>query len=177
MDTLVHGLIGAAIFSRTGLSGGRTGPVDSGGRRRRADWTLPVAFLFGIFPDLASLGIHFAVDLAAGNGIRWHAIPPFVFTLYRFTHSLLGITISLILIAAWRPACFLPALAWPLHVFLDVFTHSAGVFLTPILWPFSNWSFHGWSWWLDPRIFYGSWLIAMALWLTVALIRLPRRTS
>lgn len=175
MDTLVHGVLGAAVFSRTGLAGGRQGPVDARGRRKPFDWTLWAAFGFGVLPDLASLGIHFATGLFTGSGIRWHGIPDFVFGLYNLTHSLAGMAVGIGLLAWWRRRLFLPALAWPLHVFLDVPTHGRGVFLTPIFWPFSDWGFAGWSWWLNKSIFYGSWLLAGALWLAVAIMRLTWR--
>ena len=175
MDTLVHGVIGAAVCSRTGLAGGRRGPVDEKGRRKPSDWTLWAAFGFGVFPDLASLGIHFAMDLFAGNGVRWHAIPGFIFALYHLTHSLAGMAVCIGLLVWWRRALLLPALAWPLHVLMDVPTHGTGVFLTPILWPFSERTFAGWSWWLNPWIFYGSWILAGGLWLAVALLRMTWR--
>lgn len=177
MDTLVHGVIGAALFSRTGLAGGRRGPVDERGRRQFSDWTLWMAFLFGVFPDLASLGIHFSMELIAGNGFHWGGIPGFVFALYHFTHSLAGIALGYGLLVAWKRTLWLPALAWPLHVLMDVPTHGAGSFMTPILWPFSGWSFAGWSWWLSPPIFYGSWIGAGLLWLVVIGMRLSWRAD
>ena len=176
MDTLFHGVIGAALCSRTGLAGGRRGPP--GGRKRWwefSDWTLWAAFFFGIFPDLVSLGIHFAMDLFGGNGVRWHGIPDFIFVLYDATHSLLGIAVGYGLLVAWKRALWLPALAWPIHVLTDVPTHGQGVFLTPILWPFSDWTFAGWSWWLDKRIFCGGWTLAGGLWLAVGLMRVSWR--
>lgn len=172
MDTLVHGVIGAAICSRTGLAGGRRGPVDAHGVPRKTDWTLWAAFLFGIFPDVASLGIHFLADFFVGNGVRWHAIPPFIFTLYNITHSLTGMVIGYFLLVAWKRSLWLPALAWPLHVLMDIPTHGAGVFMTPILWPFSNAGVVGWNWWQTNFIFYGSWLFALGLWLAVAMLRI-----
>ena len=175
MDTLVHGAIGAALCSRTGLAGGRRGPVDEKGRRQFSDWTLWAAFFFGVFPDLASLGIHFSMDMVAGNGMRWHAIPDFVFVLYDVTHSLAGMALCVGLLAWWKRALLRPALAWPIHVLMDVPTHGQGVFLTPILWPFSDWTFAGWSWWLDKRVFYGSWILAGGLWLAVGLLRVSWR--
>ena len=177
MDTLVHGVLGAALCSRTGLPGGRRGPVDERGRRQATDWTLWAAFGFGILPDLLSLGIHFALDAFSGNGMRWHGIPDFIFVLYDFTHSLAGIALGYGLLVAWRRALWLPALAWPLHVLVDVPTHGDGRFLTPILWPFSDWSFAGWSWWLHPAMLYGSWLLAGALWLLVVVLRLSWRAK
>lgn len=175
MDTLVHGVIGAALFSRTGLAGGRRGPVDGRGRRRFSDGTLWGAFFFGVFPDLASLGVHFMMDLFAGHGVRWHGIPDFIFVLYRITHSLAGLALCYGLLVGCKRALWLPALAWPVHVLMDVPTHGDGRFITPLLWPFSDWGFSGWSWWQFPSIFYGSWIVAGALWLAVIVLRLSWR--
>ena len=172
MDTLVHGVIGAALCSRTGWAGGRRGPVDAQGRRKPFDWTLLAAFGFGVFPDLASLGIHFMMDAFRGNGVRWHGIPEYIFALYGVTHGLAGMALCVGLLVWWKRALLLPALAWPIHVLTDVPTHGPGVFLTPILWPFSDWTIAGWSWWLHPGVFYGSWLVAGALWVAVGLMRM-----
>lgn len=177
MDTLVHGVIGAAICSRTGLAGGRRGPVDGGWRRPWFDWTLWAAFIFGVFPDLASLGIHFSMDLFAGNGVRWHAIPVFIFVLYDITHSLAGIAVCYGLLVGWKRSLWLPALAWPIHVLTDIPTHGSGRFVTPIFWPFSDFSFAGWNWWENAWIFYGTWIFAGGLWLAVALLRLAGRRT
>lgn len=172
MDTLFHGVIGAALCSRTGLAGGRRGPVDAHGRRRWTDWTLGAAFFFGVLPDLASLGVHFSLDLFAGNGVKWHGIPDFIFVLYDITHSLAGIAVCVGALAWGKRALWLPAMAWPIHVLSDVPTHGDGRFMTPILWPFSTWSFSGWSWWLHPQVFYGSWIFAGALVLALIAMRL-----
>jgi hypothetical protein len=175
VDTLVHGVIGAALCSRTGLAGGRRGPVDEKGRRKIFHWTLWAAFFFGVLPDAASLGIYFSLDLLAGHGVRWHAIPGYIFVLYDLTHSLAGMALGYALIVGWKRALWLPALAWPIHVLLDVPTHGSGPFMTPILWPFSDWAFAGWSWWLMPWVFYGSWIFAGLLWLAVGLLRVSWR--
>ena len=114
------------------------------------------------------------MDAFTGNGVRWHGIPDFVFFLYDVTHSLLGIAVCYGLLVAWKRALWLPALAWPLHVLSDVPTHGDGRFITPILWPFSDWGFSGWSWWLYPRVFFGGWILVGALWLTVIALRLSR---
>ena len=178
MDTLLHGVLGAALCSRTGLAGGRQGPPIRGKPGWLfSDWTLWAAFFFGIFPDLASLGIHFAMDFFGGNGVRWHGIPDFIFVLYNVTHSLLGIAACYGLLVAWKRALWLPALAWPIHVLTDVPTHGSGRFITPILWPFSDWGFAGWNWWLYKEVFYGGWILAGALWLAVIVLRLSRRKA
>ena len=175
MDTLFHGVVGAALCSRTGLAGGRRGPVDENGRRRISDWTLWAALGFGLFPDLASLGIHFSLDLFAGEGVNWHGIPAFIFVLYDLTHSLAGMAVCLGLLVWWKRALWLPALAWPIHVLTDVPTHGSGYFMTPVFWPFSDWAFAGWSWWQNPNIFFGGWILAGILWLAVIAMRLSWR--
>ena len=175
MDTLFHGVLGAALCSRTGLAGGRRGPVDGQGRRQFSDWTLWAALFFGILPDLASLGIHFMMDFFTGSGVKWHGIPDFVFVLYDITHSLAGIAVCYGLLVAWRRALWLPALAWPVHVLSDVPTHGSGPFLTPLLWPFSDRGFAGWSWWQHPGLFYGGWILVGLLVLAVIALRLSWR--
>ena len=175
MDTLLHGALGAALFSRTGLAGGRRGPVDGRGRRKWLDGTFWAAFGFGVLPDLVSLGIHFLMDLFAGNGVRWHGIPDFIFLLYRITHSLAGIALCYGLLVGWKRALWLPALAWPFHVLTDVPTHGDGRFMTPILWPFSDAGFSGWSWWQFPWIFYGGWICAGVLYAAILVMRLSWR--
>lgn len=177
MDTLVHGVIGAALCSRTGLAGGRRGPVVGPQKRwQLSDWTLWAAFFFGVLPDLMSFGIHFSMALFSRNGLNWHAIPRFVFALYDVTHSLAGIAAVYGLLVWWKRVLWLPALAWPIHVLTDVPTHGHGIFMTPILWPFSDWGVAGWNWWEYPGLFLGSWLFAAVLWLAVLALRLaPRR--
>lgn len=171
MDTLFHGVMGAVLCSRTGLPGGRRGPVDENGRQKYTDWTLWAAFFFGVLPDLASLGIHFSMDLFMGNGVKWKGIPDFIFVLYDITHSLAGMTVCIGLLVWWKRALWLPAMAWPIHVLMDIPTHGSGRFITPIFWPFSEWGFAGWSWWLHPWIFYGGWIVAGLLVLTVIAMR------
>ncbi len=160
-----------------GWPAGGGGPVDGQGRRTLSDWTLWAAFFFGILPDLASLGIHFSMNLFAGSGPRWQGIPPFIFVLYNITHSVAGIAVCYGLLVAWKRSLWLPALAWPLHVLTDVPTHGNGYFMTPILWPFSDWAFSGWSWWRLPKLFYGGWILVGILWLAVVVMRLSWRRT
>ena len=175
MDTLVHGVLGAALCSRTGIPGGRRGPVDAQGRPKWMDWTFWAAFLFGLLPDLTSLGPYILPTVVSDTRLTIGGIPEWVFFLYSVTHSLLGMGVILgVLIWLYRPL-WLPALAWPLHVGMDLFTHGEGVFLTPIAWPFSDWNFVGWSWWIHPSIFYGSWILAAVLWIAVGLMRISGR--
>lgn len=43
-------------------------------------------------------------------------------------------------------------LAWPLHILVDIPTHSERFFPTPFLWPLSDFHVDGHPW-SDPRIF------------------------
>ncbi len=171
MDTLAHGMIGAVLCSRTGLPGGRRGPVDARGRRKWIDKTFWWALGFGMVPDLASLGIYFAYDGLFGVGGGWRGIPPAIFTVYRITHSFLGMGVIMALILWWKPRLWLPLLAWPVHVLSDVPTHGSGRFVTPIFWPFTLRGFHGWNWWEYKAIFYGIWISIGLLWGIVILMR------
>ncbi len=175
MDTLLHGVLGAVACSRTGLPGGRRGPVDERGRRQLADWTLWAALGFGLFPDIASLGIHFATDLFTGNGVRWHGIPDFVFLLYNLTHSLLGIAIGYALLVAWKRSLWLPALAWPLHVLVDVPTPRRRAVHHALVRPFFRCRVHRLELVDLSGVFYGGRIAAGVLWLLVIVLRLSWR--
>ena len=63
MDILAHALYGATLCSRTGLGGGL---ACRGAPARRPDWTVWAAAGFGVLPDLASIGLVFALMLARG---------------------------------------------------------------------------------------------------------------
>ena len=47
----------------------------------------------------------------------------------------------------WRWRRFWPPLlGWWLHIVIDVFTHSAEFFPSPVLYPLTYWGFDGWAW-------------------------------
>ena len=171
MDTVFHGLMGAALCSRTGLAGGRLGPRSKQGRWRVVEWTFFAAIGFGMLPDLASLGIHHGWQVLHGNGLTFEGIPQWIFWLYDFFHSLAGISIGIGLLTWWKRGLLLPALAWPLHVLADVPTHGDGVFATPLLWPFSRLGFSGWNWWEHPQIFIWGWAGMIAFWVALGVWR------
>lgn len=136
MDTLSHGLWGGLFFGR---------------KNKKAFWW---AFIFGFIPDLFSFGLYFIpvifgkwnrLDFTAGPP-EVSTIPSYVNSMYNITHSL--VVFSLVFLLVWliykKP--IIPMLAWLLHILLDVFTHSADFFPTPIFWPISSYHFDGWSW-------------------------------
>jgi len=143
MDIVSHGLWGGVAFGR---------------KSKKNYWQ---AFLFGVMPDLLSFGIFPAADvlgLVSGpdfrHGITNQAlIPQFVYVLYNITHSLLifGLIFGLVWFIVKKP--FWPLLAWGLHILIDIPTHSAEFFPTPVLWPVSDFHIDGISWG-NPIIFY-----------------------
>ncbi len=138
MDIVSHGLWGGIAFGR---------------RSRRAFWT---AFAFGVAPDLLAFGPHFAGsiwDSLSGGNYQptdpqhgYASIPPYVFLVYHFTHSLVVFLAAFLLVWALRRRPLWPMLAWGLHVLMDIPTHSLRFFPTPFLWPLSDVAFNGISW-------------------------------
>lgn len=110
-----------------------------------------LAIGFGVMPDLISFGRVLGGDFARKtmhyNNPPLHVFPKFVFKIYNVTHSLVvwvGIFVLLkIFQLDWLALAFC---GWGLHVLLDIFTHSANFFPTPILWPFSSFHFSGIAW-------------------------------
>lgn len=159
MDIVSHGLWGGVAFGRSG---------------RRAYWQ---AFGIGVSPDLLSFGLLAAADtIGMVSGPDWGAgrpdpalIPAFVHSAYDLTHSLVVFAAVYGLIWFVRRKHYLPLLAWPLHILVDMPTHSSEFFPTPFLWPVSDFTVPGISWG-QPIIFfpnlallavaYAAWLVA-----------------
>ena len=163
MDILAHAVYGATLFSRTGLAGGRavTGSTRSS---YWCDWTVWAAMGFGVLPDLTSIGATFIQMLIRGDQPSFHGLPPHVFTLYHYSHSL--ITASLVLLVLWliaRPLT-IPALAWPLHIVMDSVSHGEGRWQTLMLYPVSDWHLHGVNWWQHPGLMMFYWGVLPVLW-------------
>lgn len=106
---------------------------------------------FSVLPDLISfLGI--TVKTFFKKTFDYEApplssFPPYVFKLYNMTHSLVvwaGVFFALYFFNLKIAALIF--FGWGLHILLDVFTHTANFFPTPILWPFSKFHFSGINW-------------------------------
>ncbi len=140
MDIFSHGLYGGIALGR---------------KSKRSYWT---AFAFGILPDLLSFGILFAltIGIALWTGDWSHAarrgppdpstIPQYVYSLYNLTHSFVTFVVVFGFVWIIRKKPLLEMCAWPLHISVDIFTHSDEFFPTPFLWPISNVHFDGYSW-------------------------------
>ncbi len=161
MDILSHGLWGGVAFGR---------------ENKRNFWW---AFLFGIAPDFLSFGIFTGMRvLGLTSGIDWSngpppdsAIPQYVHTLYNITHSLVIFAVVFLLVWLLWKKPFLPMFAWPLHILVDIPTHSTQFFPTPFLWPFFNDVRVNGIPWSHPIIFIPDVVLLLALYLWFFVIK------
>lgn len=130
MDILAHALWGWAILKKSGK------PL--------------LVVLASLLPDLLSFGPHMVGSmlnrtLAPGKPAL-HTLSPYVFHAYDFTHSILSVAVVFTLISLIQRSIPLWLYAWPIHVIIDIPTHSMDFFPTPFLWPLSDYRFDGISW-------------------------------
>jgi len=132
MDTFSHALYGKGLFGY-----------------RKYRWT---SFLFGALPDLSSFGVYFLIQLFSNfHKLQYgkpsiEEIPIWVIELYNISHSLITAFVFIIIVYFVKKDLTWPMLAWPVHIIVDLFTHSIEFFPTPILWPLSNYRFDGIPW-------------------------------
>ncbi len=166
MDIISHGLWGGIAF----------------GRQRKSHYYLAV--LFGLAPDLLSFGIFtILVWLGLAQGVDWSngvppmsAIPNYVHQLYNLTHSLLVaiFVIGLFILVTKGKVWFM--LAWPLHIILDIFTHSTEFFPTPWLWPVADYYINGIAW-STPWVFMLNWILLLIAYLLFAGYKIFKKTN
>lgn len=140
MDILSHGLWGGIIWGR---------------KNRKNFW---LSFAFGIAPDALSFGIFtllkvFNLEEGGFGKPELHSIPQYIHTLYNITHSFVIFVIIFALAYFIFKRPIWEMLAWPFHIFLDMFTHSSEFFPTPFAWPFHHTIVEGIPW-STPIIFF-----------------------
>jgi hypothetical protein len=145
------------------ISHGLWGGIASGRKNKRDFWK---SFAWGAMPDIIPFGPFFIVQiynlLIHSGGFVFgkpdgNIIPHYVFQLYSVTHSYFTfLFVFLILWAIYKKPNWL-MIGWPIHITMDIFTHSKAFFPTPFLWPLSNYRYDGipWSHWyiLLPNVF------------------------
>lgn len=166
MDTLSHGLYGGIAFGR------------------KSRWGYWLAFFFGIAPDLLSFGVFMVFawlgiwehpDWSSGQHPDPAAIPAYVHAAYSVTHSLVIFAVIFALVWIIRRRPLMEMLAWPLHILVDIPTHSDRFFPTPFLWPISDFTVNGYPW-SRPEIFIPNVVLLAGLYLWFSVIR-PRRQA
>jgi hypothetical protein len=163
MDIISHGLYGGIAFGRT------------------STFSYLKAFFFGVMPDLFSFGILFtlsALRIVSGPDFGDgppdpSAIPAYVHRLYNVTHSLViaGMVIGIVWVVRGKP--MMELFAWPLHILVDIPTHSSRFFPTPFLWPVTDFTINGIPW-SRPYIFIPNLILLAMLYLW--LFKVNRKT-
>ncbi|MBT3814687.1 hypothetical protein HOE37_02580 [Candidatus Woesearchaeota archaeon] len=130
MDYFAHGLWSYILFNKTKK------PL--------------YAILFGILPDTFSWLIYmffriFTGSLAFGKP-NLNTIPAWMDTLYGLSHSLVIFSLVAVIVYLVYKKIPIYMWAWPIHILIDIPTHSRDFLPTPFLWPISNWAFPGISW-------------------------------
>jgi membrane-bound metal-dependent hydrolase YbcI (DUF457 family) len=148
LDIVAHGVLGAVLFSRTGLTGiicRRYGIIAE--RKKGFDWTIAIAAGVGMMPDFFSFGVYtferFANNRFITGPPALKDMPSYVFQSYTITHSLITALVFVIISSILFKKIWPATLAWPLHVITDIPLHSLAYFPTPFLYPFSDWMFDG----------------------------------
>ena len=176
MDLIAHAVYGATVCSQSGLAGGSKGSAVKGRSPWIADRTVWLAALFGVLPDVVSMGLPFLLfRLTGAHGNFFRDLDANILVCYRYMHSLIvALAVSGLLVLVWKPLR-VPSLAWPLHVLMDSVTHGAGKFQTPLFYPVSTWGLHGIRWWLHPGVMLTYWSLLPCIWLCLWTWRRRRR--
>jgi hypothetical protein len=149
MDILAHGLwAGAAAVA-----------LAPGYRPKRSVWMGFVGL--SVVPDLGHMLPVTGWAIAELSSADWwqYAVaspgqePPMPETVRLWAHHLhcvlhSALPASLVTALVWclRGALWWPLLGWWLHIVIDVFTHSAAFFPSPVLYPLTSWGFDGVPW-------------------------------
>jgi len=150
MDILAHGLwVGIGVtWAR------RHWPVP----HKAAAATVGLA----VAPDLVQLAPLLTAALFGNEGVRLlsayatalpglePALPPLVAMwthhLHCIMHSAIVAAALTAIVWAWRKALWVPLLGWWSHIVIDVFSHSADFYPSPVLYPITQRGFDGVAW-------------------------------
>jgi membrane-bound metal-dependent hydrolase YbcI (DUF457 family) len=179
MDVVAHGLwagLGVAVAARRW-------PVSS----RTALATVGLATL----PDLAQLLPLLVAALFDGSGVRILSayaaalpgfdptLPPPVALALHHLHCTMhsAVVAALVTLALWavRRAFWWPLLGWWSHIVIDVFTHSADFYPSPVLYPLTERGFDGVAWNAPLALALNCGAIVTACLVLLLTPRLPRR--
>jgi len=109
-------------------------------------------------------------------------LPPMVVLVSDHLHCLAhsAVVAGLVTLLVWRlrGALWIPLLGWWSHIVIDVFTHSADYYASPVLYPFTERGFDGIAW-NTPWFMVVNYLAlgGIGLWLLVTARRRPTRRS
>lgn len=133
------------------------------------------AAFWGIFPDLFAFTIPFIYsfyrvfvkgEAFVSFATRHQVADGFnlAHTLYQYSHSLIifAVIFAIIWLLFKRP--YLAMLGWPLHIILDIPSHSVNFFPTPFLFPISNYHFPYGVAWRTPWFMVVNYILIFIVW-------------
>lgn len=146
MDILSHALYGYAITLRKSK--------------------FALAAFFGALPDLFAFTIPFIIGVFSGGFVRdgRPIFGDYVSFLYSISHSLVIAAVVFVIIYAFKKKVYIWMLGWPLHILLDIPTHSKEFFATPFLFPISDFRFDGIPW-STSYIFFPNWILIAIIYI------------
>lgn len=150
MDALSHAAWGATVVRSPKLFG----------------WAALAGFLPDLVPALYGVvryGKRYFTDIIDQSFAEHPG--NFYIILYRFTHSLIPITIVSLVLGVVAPMWLPLVIPYYLHLAMDVFTHR-GLWATRLLYPLSDWHIDGWNWWQRRWVNIGNWsaIVILNLW-------------
>jgi hypothetical protein len=92
-----------------------------------------------------------------------HAVLFWAHHLHCVFHSAIVATLVSAIVWWRRGALWLPLLGWWSHIVIDVFTHSAEFFPSPVWYPLTYWGFDGVAW-NRPGFVWANYLALVGVW-------------
>ncbi len=131
------------------------------------------AVFFGVLPDLVSFTpstlflifsrSKFPLTIEAMQTV---SVLRYAVYSYNFTHSLvIFFGVFLVVLVVRNGRVYWPMLGWLFHIVLDIFTHKAEFFATPIFFPISNIQYlHEFSW-AEPHFLLVNWGVLICMYI------------
>ncbi|MCS6789007.1 MAG: hypothetical protein NZ484_00305 [Patescibacteria group bacterium] len=114
------------------------------------------SIFWGVFPDFFAFTPIFFWSIINRINLKPEDIEPinkdslfifnFTHNLYNISHSLIIFGIIFLIVYLIKKKIYFALFGWPLHILIDIPTHSYRFYPTPFLWPISDFKFGGISW-------------------------------
>jgi hypothetical protein len=114
------------------------------------------SIFFGIFPDLFAFTSIFVWAIFNKIFLNPKEIEPafhnhlwinnLTYNLYNLSHSFIIFGIVFLIIYLIKKKIYFALFGWPLHILIDIPTHSYKFYPTPFLWPISEFKIDGVAW-------------------------------
>lgn len=179
MDIISHALWSAALFKSINLKL----------KKKKEKFNLWWAAFWGMFPDifafvipgiilfpiiLSQTGFNLASAISTAQASPYSDI---IAILYSISHSL--VIFALVFLLIWfifkKPVWLM--FGWLLHILIDIPTHTAGHFTTPILWPVSNFSINGLIYWGESLFMIIDIALLIIVWTIIFAVERKKKKS